>query len=122
MLRKIGYEGLFGVEAIFDGNKYVFIELNLRNDATCYSMAVAGANLPAMYIDYILGNKMVLHDISEITSMVESQDFSHVLRREIGFSQWVKEFRSAKCKFLYNKRDKTPLFACLFDRITNKLL
>jgi len=52
MLRKIGYEGLFGVEAMFDGNKYVFIELNLRNDATCYSMCVAGVNLPAMYIDY----------------------------------------------------------------------
>lgn len=54
MLRKIGYVGLFGVEAMFNGKDYVFIELNLRNDATCYSMAVAGVNLPAMYVDSVL--------------------------------------------------------------------
>ena len=122
MLWKIGYVGLFGVEAMFNGKDYVFIELNLRNDATCYSMAVAGVNLPAMYVDSVLGNKLEPKQISEITSMVENKDFSHVIRRNVGFTQWLKELRGAQCKFLYNKIDRGPLFACLLDQITNNII
>lgn len=122
MLRKIGYVGLFGVEAIFNGEKYVFIELNLRNDATCYSLAVAGVNLPAMYV-YSIEKKIVRpNSITEITSMVENKDFSHVIRREIGLIQWIKDFKNAQCKYLYNKYDKAPLFACIIEQITNKII
>lgn len=102
ILRKIGYEGLFGVEAMFNGKDYVFIELNLRNDATCYSMAVAGVNLPAMYIASLDGTKIQSNSITEITSMVENKDFSHVIRRNISIGQWIKELKGAKCKYIYN--------------------
>lgn len=121
MLHKISYEGLFGIEAMFNGKDYVFIELNLRNDATCYSMAVAGANLPAMYVNYILGKKLEFKQISEITSMVENKDFSHVIRKNIGIWHWLKELRESQCKFLYNKYDKKPFFACIIEQITNKI-
>ena len=121
LLRKIGYEGLFGVEAMFNGKDYVFIELNLRNDATCYSMAVAGVNLPAMYVYSILGKKLESKQISEITSMVENKDFSHVIRKNVVFWHWIKELREAQCKFLYNKYDKKPFFACIIEQITNKI-
>lgn len=120
MLRKIGYEGLFGIEAMYNGKEYVFIELNLRNDATCYSLAVAGINLPVMYINSVVGGKIEFKGISEITSMVENKDFSHVIRRNIGFIQWIKEMKGANCKFLYNKNDKKPMFSCLISQITNK--
>lgn len=121
MLRKIGYEGLFGVEAIFNGFEYVFVELNLRNDATCYSMAVAGVNLPAMYICYLEGEKMEPNDISEITSIVENKDFSHVVKRQVGLWKWLKDLKGAKCKFIYNKHDMAPMFNSVFNQIKNKL-
>lgn len=123
MLREIGYDGLFGVEAIFDGENFYFIELNLRNDATCYSMAVAGVNLPALYIESVLGNqhKSDIDGICEIESMVENKDFSHVMRRKIGLCQWIKELKGAQCKFLYNKNDKRPFYACLCEQMTNKI-
>lgn len=121
LLRKIGYVGLFGIEAIYNGKEYVFIELNLRNDATCYSLAVAGVNLPAMYVYWVLGKEIKITQISEIKSIVENKDFSHVIRKNIGFIQWLKDLRNAQCKYLYNKHDMKPMFACLFDQIINKI-
>lgn len=123
MLRRIGYSGLFGVEAIYDGENFYFIELNLRNDATCYSMSVAGVNLPALYVDYIERGQFNRNIVnySEIQSIVENKDFSHVLRGKIGLLKWVKQLIGAECKYLYNKKDMKPLFFCLWDQLLNKL-
>ena len=84
-------------------------------------MAVAGVNLPAMYVYSILGKKLESKQISEITSMVENKDFSHVIRKNVVFWHWIKELREAQCKFLYNKYDKKPFFACIIEQITNKI-
>lgn len=123
MLRKIGYEGLFGVEAMYNGNNYVFIELNLRNDATSYSMAVAGVNLPALYIRCITGNdeEVCTNDITEITSMVEISDFSHVLRREVPFFRWIKEFKNSECKYFLDWNDLHPACLAWFTMMTTRV-
>lgn len=124
MLREIRYEGLFGLEIMFDGKDYYFIELNLRNDATCYSIAVAGVNLPVLYIESLSDNYQDwdVNSITEINSIVENKDFSYVLKRKIGFFQWINELKKAKCKFIYNKKDKKPFFACFFEQLTNKII
>ena len=122
MLRDIGYIGLFGIEAIFDGSNYLFIELNLRNDATCYSISVAGVNLPSLYIESLKkDNVSVPAHINEITSIVENKDFSHVLDGKLSIIQWIKELRNAECKFLYHRKDLKPLFACIIEQVSSKL-
>ena len=35
--------------------------------------------------------------------------------------EYKKELREAQCKFLYNKYDKKPFFACIIEQITNKI-
>lgn len=79
LIKGIGYEGLFGFEFIFDGLEYYFIELNLRNDATCYSVVKAGCDLPNYYIDRVSGEKASIESLAvdkSMNSMVEFNDFS----------------------------------------------
>ncbi len=111
MITEIGYEGLFGVEIIRSKEKYYFVEINLRNDATTYSLAVAGVNLP--YI-WVLGQQGLDYTqeakgrIREINSIVEFRDLPFVLKGKISLWQWWRDYRSCECRYFYDKNDLKP--------------
>lgn len=111
MLESMQYEGLFGIEFIKSGNEYFFIEINLRNDATSYSLAVAGVNLPLMYYKAMVEDKSLTNEsltVRRIYSMVEMVDFRNVLHRKVGLMRWLKQRKSAKCRYFYNPKDIAP--------------
>lgn len=111
MLRHIGYEGLWGIECIKMGERFYFIELNLRNDATTYSLAVAGVNLPMAYYQAFSGgeyNTSLSKKVEVVNSMVEFEDFNFVLKRIVSLRQWKKELNDCGCIYYYDKNDKVP--------------
>lgn len=117
LVNKMSYEGLFGIEFIFDGKDYYFIEINLRNDATTYSIAKAGCNLPYIYIMYKLGmdNKIASRKVLRpITSIVEFNDFKHRKENGITLIKWVKEYISSECKYYFNWKDLLPFIFAPF--------
>lgn len=108
LVQKMAYQGLFGIELIRKNDDYYFIEINLRNDATMYAVAVAGCNLPLIY--WKLVNCMEVSDtlfgkICQINSMVEFNDFIHVLKRNVSLNTWLKQHKEAECKYCYCKVD-----------------
>ena len=110
LIKEIGYQGLWGIECIKQGDDYFFLELNMRNDATTYAMKVAGVNLPYIYQQMVRGidNKPTI-DIVRIThSMVEFNDFNFVLKRNIGLFKWIKEYKGAECKYFHSGTDTRP--------------
>ena len=131
MIAEIGYEGLFGVELIRSKEKYYFVEINLRNDATTYSLAVAGVNLP--YI-WVLGKQGMDYSIEangrirEINSIVEFRDLPFALKGKISLWQWWRDYRSCECKYFYNKDDMKPFriarnqfFGSLFGKVLKRI-
>lgn len=130
MVVSMNYEGLFGIEFIKSGEDYYFIEINLRNDATSYSLAVAGANLPLMYYTSMSENKPLsveYLDIRHIYSIVEMVDFSNVLHHKVGLLKWIKQKNQAGCRYFYSKQDLLPyklakkeFVKYLIDKITHK--
>lgn len=111
LIKKIGYEGLFGIEYILSERKYYFIEVNLRNDATCYGVAVAGVNLPLAYVLSKQGTdiqNIVNGPILVTNAMVEFRDFGFVIERKIGFFKWMRQRNGCKCKYFYSPTDKKP--------------
>lgn len=48
-VRAIGYRGLFSVEFLMTKDEAYFLEINLRNDGTCYITTQAGVNMPAIW-------------------------------------------------------------------------
>ena len=122
MIRAINYEGLFGFEFIFDGNNYWFLELNLRNDATCYTYKVAGVNLPLIYLKGKEGDSLLpfICEINQVDSMVEPNDFSFVISRKVSLSKWIKQLSHSKCKYLYDREDLKPLLYYIAYTIQRK--
>ncbi len=111
LVKQIGYKGLFGVELLKANNKYYFIEINLRNDATCYSVAKAGVNLPyAFYLANTGGDysDVLARSINAINSMVEFSDFVFVLKRQLSLKQWRRDLKSCKCLYYKDKDDIKP--------------
>lgn len=111
MVMAMHYDGLFGIEFIRSRNGYFFIEINLRNDATSYSLAVAGVNLPLMYYQAMFEDKPLTTESStvrRIYSMVEMMDFRNVLHRKVGLMRWLKQRKGAECRYMYSKEDKEP--------------
>ncbi len=117
MVRSIHYNGLFSVELIEYRNKFYFIELNLRNDATQYSMVCAGVNLPLLYYKSVINNlpPVYVTSIKSIDSIVEFDDFGFVLMKKITLFKWLQQRNSAKCKHYYNRRDLGPYISKLFS-------
>lgn len=129
MLERIGYEGLWGIELIKRGKDYFFIELNLRNDATTYSVAVAGVNLPFNYALLKSGETTVGNiTVRTIDSMVENRDFQFVLTRKLGLMHWLMQYRASECKYIKFKDDNKPfiiernrILSSLFNMVLHKL-
>ena len=110
LVRKIGYQGLWGIECIKQGDAYYFLELNMRNDATTYAMKVAGVNLPYLYLQLIEMPNIELNitQIKTIDSMVEFNDFNFVLKGKVGLLKWIKQYKASECKFFHSTSDIQP--------------
>ena len=111
LITAIGYKGLFGIELIVSKGKYYFVEINLRNDATSYAFAVAGMNLPYIWLlaqqgkDYKYESRGT---IREINSIVEFRDINFMLKRKVGILRWCRELKNCECKYFYDKNDMVP--------------
>ena len=116
LVKSMNYTGLFGIEFIEDMNgEYYFIEVNLRNDATTYSLVKAGVNLPVLYAKKCSGDALAyqLTDIEEIFSIVDFKDLENAAHQHISIKQWLREYKNAQCKYYKDKNDPKPFYVCL---------
>lgn len=120
MVKAISYEGLFGIEFIFSKGIYYFIEINLRTDATTYSLACAGANLPKSYIESKINGFYRSENISKkISSIVEFNDFRHRKHNKIPFKNWLKQYLSSECKYYWYLKDPLPFILAPLNLLKN---
>lgn len=111
LVEKMSYQGLFGIELICKDEDFYFIEINLRNDATTYAIAIAGCNLPLAFWGLVNGqnaSNIFAKPIRKINSMVEFKDFVHVLKRHVSLLTWIKQRKGCECKYCYSSLDKRP--------------
>ncbi len=110
LIEEMKYQGLFGIELLQKGNDFYFIEVNLRNDATTYAIAVAGCNLPLIYwncCNQVPDNNSNCF-IKQINAMVEYEDFIFVLKRKVGIIKWLREYKQSECKYFQSVADPEP--------------
>lgn len=117
MVRKMGYYGLFSIEFMITENKAYFLEINLRNDGTCYFTTQAGVNIPALWASKVLGQKT-----SNIRkSLVRSRTYG---MNEINYIKYtlktqsivtsLKEILHARAFSLCKWNDMLPVFAKIY--------
>ena len=120
MISTIGYKGLFGVELIISQNKYFFVEINLRNDATTYALAVAGVNLP--YIWFLaqqgLNYSSEIREVKEIDAIVENRDINFIFKGKVSPWKWLRQCINSECKYFYDEKDMLPFKIARNDYIS----
>ena len=111
-IKAIGYKGLFSVEFIITDDKAYFLEINLRNDGTCYITTQAGVNMPAIWAYSCMGkdsSKLSRSFVRKDTyGMNEVNYFKYTFKLK-HFIRCVKEILKTKAFSLIKINDMKPV-------------
>lgn len=117
-LRALDYKGMFSIELAVKGDKYYLLEINLRNDGKQYFSTVAGANLPWIYIESLLGHGFQEPKLKlPIQYMLETGDIFHVLRGKISLWKWLDDLMLTNTFFILNSKDIKPFVYKLIGKM-----
>ena len=115
MFAEVGFDGIFSTEFMVDENgKLWFLEINFRNSTWSYASTKLGMNLPLLWAEGMLTNKVSDEAKKNIPNnyiaLAEVDDFEHRVKRlkMISIGDWWKGVKRADCLFVWNNNDKKP--------------
>lgn len=121
-LRDLGYQGMFSIEMAVKEDKYYFLEINLRNDGLQYFATTAGANLPVLYINSLIGKPFVEPKVKTPTYfMGETTDIKQILRKKVSALNWIKDLCRTKSFFILNLKDPIPYLYSFWGKMSTHL-
>lgn len=127
MLEEVGFEGIFEIEFLVDQDDALyFLEINFRNSTWSYASTIAQMPLPVLWAEGMLDPNVVLQARKEVTepfcAMVEMDDLRfRVKTKQITLSEWLRQWKSSKCKYYWGREDCLPFFSTLWGLFYNKL-
>lgn len=113
MFEEIGFSGVFEVEFLIDkdGTLY-FMEINFRASAWNPTCKCAGMPLPYLWVKGMEQGHIDTADRKEFepfTSMSEVIDYGkRVESGMVSLAEWLRDFKDAKCTYIYDKEDRAP--------------
>lgn len=113
MFEEIGFEGVFEVEFLIDKDGTVyFMETNFRASAWNPTCKFAGMPLDYLWIKGMENGCIDPADRKEFepfTSMSEVIDYGkRVEGGLVSLAEWLRDFKEAKCLYIYDKNDPAP--------------
>lgn len=113
MFEEIGFEGVFEVEFLIDKDgTYYFMEINFRASAWNPTCKFAGMPLPYLWIKGMENGYIDPADRKEFepfTSMSEVIDYAKRVEGGMcSIAEWLRDFKDAKCVYIYDKEDCGP--------------
>jgi len=113
MFEEIGFEGVFEVEFLVDKDGTIyFMETNFRASAWNPTCKFAGMPLDYLWVKGMLNGKIDPADRKEFepfTSMSEVIDYGkRVEGGMVSLAEWLRDFKDAKCVYIYDKEDRGP--------------
>ena len=113
MFEEIGFEGVFEVEFLIDKDgTYYFMETNFRASAWNPTCKFAGMPLDYLWVKGMENGYIDPVDRKEFepfTSMSEVIDYGKSVEGGmVGIAEWLRDFKDAKCVYIYDKDDRSP--------------
>lgn len=114
------YCGLFDMEFKYFNGHAFFIELNFRNGAPSYIFTKLGINLPYLWYCNQINDEanMYTNCTSEYTFMCEQNDIINMLKHDVSFFTWIKQYVESK-KVFFNIKDIRPILKYYYNFIVN---
>ena len=108
-VRRIGFCGLFDIDFWESGGVVYFDEMNFRFGGSGYAYTAMGANLPARFVNAMLGQPSVTPDVQGTATFVNErmvvEDWNFLYLSE---AQLREIIRRADIRFVYDERDPAP--------------
>lgn len=113
MFEEIGFEGIFEVEFLVDKDGTIyFMETNFRASAWNPTCKFAGMPLDYLWIKGMMNGYIDPADRKEFepfNSMSEIIDYGkRVEGGMVSLAEWLRDFKDAKCVYIYDKEDRGP--------------
>lgn len=124
IIAEIGFEGIFEFEFMIDKNgKLWFLEINFRNTALGYSTTVAGMPQVILWCNAMENRRIQDNYFKEIPeglkAMAECFDYDVRVRTGIiSKKEWLKQYKSTKCKLYKGHGDFIPFLCFLWFKYT----
>ena len=108
----VGYEGIFSLEFLCKGDKYYFLEANLRNDACCYVYTAARINYPNLWIQYAAGGLIdedsIVKKMHTPCYLMSENDLYDIVEGKVSLWQWLKDLHRTDAFFVLDFSDPLP--------------
>lgn len=116
---RVGYDGIFDVEALCVGGKIYLNEINWRNSGTIYSVFGSKVYYPVNWYYWKTKNQLPENFIQScldetVYTIDESLDLRHVTCGNITLKQWLRDKKKSKAFALWYSKDLRPTVAQYF--------
>lgn len=113
---RVGYDGIFDVEALRVGGKIYLNEINWRNSGTIYSVFGSKVYYPVNWYYWKTKNQLPENFIQScldetVYTIDESLDLRHVACGNITLKQWLRDKKKSKAFALWYIPDMRPAIA-----------
>ena len=110
----VGFEGIFSIELMKKGDKFYFLEMNMRNDGTGYLYTKAGANYPLLWVLYcnglILEKTLAACKVRTPFYLMQMDDVANVINGKVNPFIWLKQALTVDAYFTLNINDMLPFY------------
>lgn len=119
LMKKTHYSGVFSIDLLIGKDDIIyFLEINFRNSAWSYPSTCAGVNLPILWAQSVLNEKLAVGNVKikklPYSAIVDSAELSHVFHE--GFSKIIKTIkRICECnsRVIWNWKDQGPFWSII---------
>ncbi len=122
-MKEIKYDGIFSIELLCKGNRFYFLEINLRNDGNGYLYTAAGANYPLCWVKYCQGTLTQEYAKSMRVKhpyyLMQFIDIYNVFEGKVGFLKWLYQGFTANAYYTLDLSDPKPFLYSAMVRITH---
>lgn len=120
MFKEIGFEGIFEVEFLIDKDgTFYFMETNFRASAWNPTGMHAGMPLAYLWVKGMENGHIDPTDRKEFAPFISMSEIIDLGKRvdsgKISLPEWLKDFKEAKCTYIYDKEDIGPWIAVCQD-------
>ena len=112
---KVGYVGIFDIDFFYSDDQFYFGEMNLRMGGSGYVITKMGVNLPAMFINTMLGQ-----DISTMQHAVSGN--ATFVNERMWVGDWYQGFINTRDFFMYLKKSDISFVSDKNDSAPGKAL
>lgn len=125
---KVGYVGIFDIDFFYSDDQFYFGEMNLRMGGSGYVITKMGVNLPAMFINTMLGQDIstMQHAVSGNATFVNERMWvGDWYQGYINTREFLKYLKKSDISFVSDKNDSAPgkaLYKSLWIMCAKKIL